>query len=135
MFEESIGIDYTTRYFQMSTRLRETGFLKFKDIDIDLKEMQLKSENVEFLQMNPENPDENKVNECDWIVIDGYALRKGTMKEILPKVMKLAENNTMVVILNVSGMNQISEEEAKQMITKSTGGIVEMFSERKLKAS
>ena len=39
VFEESVGIDYTTRYFQMSTRLRETGFLKFKDIDINLKEM------------------------------------------------------------------------------------------------
>ena len=39
--EESIGIDYTTRYFQMSTRLKEKGFLKFKDIDIDLKELGL----------------------------------------------------------------------------------------------
>lgn len=43
VFEESIGIDYTTRYFQMSTRLRETGFLKFKDIDIDLKTLGLNS--------------------------------------------------------------------------------------------
>ena len=57
VFEESVGIDYTTRYFQMSTRLRETGFLKFKDIDINLKEMGIQSENVQLLQMNPENPD------------------------------------------------------------------------------
>ena len=57
VFEESVGIDYTTRYFQMSTRLRETGYLKFKDIDIDLKEMGIQSENVQLLQMNPENPD------------------------------------------------------------------------------
>lgn len=35
-FKESWGIDYTTRYFQMSTRLREKKFLKFKDIDISL---------------------------------------------------------------------------------------------------
>ena len=56
-FHKSVGIDYTTRYFQMSTRLKEAGFLKFKDIDIDLKSMKLNSENVEFLQMNPENPD------------------------------------------------------------------------------
>lgn len=40
-FDESVGIDYTTRYFQMSTRLRETGFLKFKDIDIDLKKIEV----------------------------------------------------------------------------------------------
>lgn len=35
-FKESIGVDYTTRYFQMSTRLKEKGVLKFKDIDISL---------------------------------------------------------------------------------------------------
>jgi len=33
--------------------------------------------------MNPENPDEHKINECDWIVIDGYALRKGKIREVL----------------------------------------------------
>lgn len=43
VFEESIGIDYTTRYFQMSTRLKEAGFLKFKDIDIDLKKMEIQN--------------------------------------------------------------------------------------------
>ena len=41
----------------MSTRLRESGYLKFKDIDIDLKEMGINCENVQLLQMNPENPD------------------------------------------------------------------------------
>jgi hypothetical protein len=56
-FGESIGIDYTTRYFQMSTRLQETGFLKFKDIDIDLKKIDIHSSNVSLLQMNPLNPD------------------------------------------------------------------------------
>lgn len=42
-FNESIGIDYTTRYFQMSTRLQSTGFLKFKDIDIDLKKIDVRT--------------------------------------------------------------------------------------------
>lgn len=42
-FNESIGIDYTTRYFQMSTRLQNTGFLKFKDIDIDLKKIDVRT--------------------------------------------------------------------------------------------
>ena len=36
IFKESIGIDYTSRYFQMSTRLKETGKIKISDIDIDL---------------------------------------------------------------------------------------------------
>ena len=57
IFGESIGIDYTTRYFQMSTRLQETGFLKFKDIDIDLKKLDIHNQNISLLQMNPSNPD------------------------------------------------------------------------------
>ena len=40
-FKESIGVDYTARYFQMSSRLNDKGYLKFKDIDIDLKRMKL----------------------------------------------------------------------------------------------
>jgi hypothetical protein len=52
-FESSVGIDYTTRYFQMSTRLKEKGFLKFKDIDIDLKNLSIEDQNVSLLQMNP----------------------------------------------------------------------------------
>ena len=52
-FGESIGIDYTTRYFQMSTRLREKGFLKFNDIDIELSHLNLNVENVCLYQMNP----------------------------------------------------------------------------------
>jgi len=52
-FAESIGIDYTTRYFQMSTRLREKGFLKFKDIDIDLRTMKIQEDRVSLFQMNP----------------------------------------------------------------------------------
>jgi hypothetical protein len=41
----------------MSTRLKEKGFFKFKDIDIDLSKMNNCSENVSLFQMNPENPD------------------------------------------------------------------------------
>jgi hypothetical protein len=37
----------------MSTRLKEKGFLKFKDIDIDLKNLSIEDQNVSLLQMNP----------------------------------------------------------------------------------
>lgn len=52
-FRESIGVDYTTRYFQMSTRLREKKFLKVKDIDIKLEDLQIDADKVELFQMNP----------------------------------------------------------------------------------
>jgi|NOAtaT_6_FD_contig_31_6256806_length_747_multi_4_in_0_out_0_1 16S rRNA A1518/A1519 N6-dimethyltransferase RsmA/KsgA/DIM1 with predicted DNA glycosylase/AP lyase activity len=39
IFKNSIGIDYTTRYFQMSIRLKNDKNLKIKDIDIDLEKI------------------------------------------------------------------------------------------------
>ena len=79
--------------------------MKFKDIDIDLMAMNLNHENVSLLQMNPENPDEHKINNCDLIVIDGYSIKKGAMKDIIRKTLKLSENTTFLVILNASGRN------------------------------
>ena len=52
-------------------------------------------------------------------------MRKGTIKDVLTKCMKMAEKNTMVVIVNVSGFNEISMEEAKEVIKEVTGGVVE----------
>ena len=89
LFKESVGIDYTTRYFQMSTRLKMFGFLKLKDVEIDLKSMKIEKDNVSFMQMNPENPDKNKINECDLIMIDGYSIRKGTLKEVIKSMIQL----------------------------------------------
>ena len=79
----------------MSTRLKETGFLKLKDVDVDLKTLGVDSEKVSLLQMNPENPDEKKVNFCDLVVIDGYSLRKDTLKEVLCNTVKLANKTQL----------------------------------------
>lgn len=59
--------------------------------------------------MNPENPDEHKINKCDWIVIDGYSIKRGTMAEVLSQAMKLASSAALVMIINVSGLNSISK--------------------------
>ena len=85
--------------------------------------------------MNPENPDENKVCECDYIIIDGYALRKGAMKGVLAQSLKMAQSNTIVAMVNVSGVNELSKEEAKQQMEMATGGVVEVGDERRLAAS
>ena len=136
LFEESIGIDYTTRYFQMSTRLKETGFLRFKDIDIDLSNLDLKAENnVSLLQMNPENPDEHKIRDFDLVVVDGYSIKRGALREVLTKVVCLARDSARVAVLSVSGVNEISKEEASELMAELTGGHVEAGSETILKAS
>jgi len=124
MFGESIGIDYTTRYFQMSTRLQETGFLKFKDIDIDLKKIEIHNSNVSLLQMNPLNPDEKKINNCDWIIIDGLAIRKHCLKEVLSKIMKLASRTANIVIVNVEGVNAVEQREAVNILQQACDGVV-----------
>jgi hypothetical protein len=53
--------------------------LKFKDIDIDLKKLDIQNSNISLLQMNPSNPDEKKINECDLIIIDGFSLKKDSL--------------------------------------------------------
>jgi hypothetical protein len=109
IYKESVGIDYNTRYFQMSSRLKETGCLKFKDIDIDLKNLDIKYQNVALMAMNPENPDENKVNLCDLVIVDGYAIKKGTIKDVISHVIKLTTPDATVVLLNVQGLNDIPQ--------------------------
>ena len=92
----------------MSTRLQQTGFLKFKDIDIDLKKLDIQNTNISLLQMNPSNPDENKINECDFIIIDGFSLKKDSLDQVLSKITKLANRNCTFVVLNVDGKNKVS---------------------------
>ena len=135
MFDESIGIDYTTRYFQMSTRLKQTGFLKVKDIDVDLKQLGVDSQKVSLLQMNPENPDENKVSVCDLVVLDGYSLKKDTMKDVLCKSVKLASKNAFIVLINISNLNWLEKDETQELIKKECSRKVEICEELKLEAS
>ena len=41
--------------------------------------MDMLTEKVSFVQMNPANPDEKKLNNFDWIIVDGYALKNDTI--------------------------------------------------------
>jgi hypothetical protein len=92
----------------MSTRLKEKGFLKFKDIDIELSKMNICSDNVSLFQMNPENPDYKKIKGYNWIIIDGFVIRKGKIAEVLAKIAKMANKTANFAIINVSGINEIT---------------------------
>jgi len=59
--------------------------------------------------MNPENPDEKKISNCDWIIIDGFSLKKDRMSQTISSIMKLASRNATIGILNVSGLNEVSK--------------------------
>ncbi len=135
VFKESIGVDYTARYFQMSSRLKEKGLLKFKDIDISLDQLGIDAAKVELLQMNPENPDEKKINDCDWIVIDGFAVKKNTLPSILKKIHRIGKRTVNIAILNVSDFNSLSKQEAREILAKSVNGEVVVGEECILKSS
>lgn len=105
MFQESIGIDYTARYFQMSTRLKEKGFIKHKDIDIDLSKLGVNADNVLLFQMNPENTDPKKINNCDFIFIDGNTIRKNTIELVLAQAFKLSVELPTIFLLTASKHN------------------------------
>ncbi len=55
------------------------------------------------------NPDERKVNKCDWLIIDGFSLKKDTMGEVLSKITKLANRNATFVVINVDGKNNLEK--------------------------
>ena len=92
--------------------------MKLKDIDVDLKAMGIESEKVSLLQMNPENPDEKKVNLCDLVLIDGCSLKKGTMKDVLIKSIKMASKQALIALVNVSDMNWLEKEDVKALLNK-----------------
>jgi hypothetical protein len=119
----------------MSTRLREKGFLKFKDIDINLASMSIEAEKAALFQMNPENPDSKKISECDWIVIDGLSIKKNALPNALPKIIQLAKRTAHIAVLNVSGFNELAKEEAKNILGKVADGEVVCGEEVILKAS
>ena len=47
----------------------------------------------------------------------------------------MTEEKTMIVLINVSGFNEMSREEAKNLMRMQTGGIIEDGPEKRLKAS
>jgi hypothetical protein len=72
--------------------------------------------------MNPENPDKKKINNCDWILIDGFSLKNNSISTVLAKIVKLAKRNATIGILNVSSINELSKEEARSIISKAIDG-------------
>ena len=134
-FKDSIGIDYTSRYFQMSTRLKETNQLRLKDINIDLDRMDIKTDNVHLFQMNPENPDAKKINDCDWVFVDGLGLRTGRISETLARITDLLDRHAHVVVLSVSGVNEMTAVESQRVLRHNTHGDVVIRGEVELDAS
>jgi len=44
---------------------------------------------VRLYQMNPLNVDKNKINNIDWLIIDGFNLKKGTLINAIKKCFTL----------------------------------------------
>ncbi len=85
--------------------------------------------------MNPENPDPKKINDCDWIIIDGLSIKKNALPDVLRKIMRLAKRTAHIAILNVSGFNELGRDEARDIMAKGVEGEVVVGDEVILKAS
>ena len=111
-FKESYGIDYTARYFQMATRLCESGEIRYKDVHVSLDKLNFKKDNVTLYQFNPENPDPKKLNKFDFIFVDGNSLRCCTLMKVLKKLeMLVQDEKCKVVVISVDGKNELDKKE------------------------
>lgn len=52
-----------------------------------------------MFQMNPENPDFNKINSCDYIIVDGNNIRKGKIMEVIGKSLKLMQTKGFFLLV------------------------------------
>lgn len=74
-FKKSYGTDFSARFFQMASRILEKGILEYKDFSITTEKINPIKENIMLYQVNPENPDPNKINGFKVVVIDGLVLK------------------------------------------------------------
>lgn len=94
--------------------------------------MKIQGDNVHFFKVNPQNPEESKINGCDFIFIDGFSIRKDTLKHVLTNIISSAYSNSTVVVLNVKGVNQVENEEAVKIMSDAWKGKVQIEDDRKI---
>ena len=74
---------------------------------------------VRFKQMNPENPDYRKINNCDFIVVDGSNLKPNTIRDVLKTTNSLISSECNILIINKPGRNALSHEEVGRILPRS----------------
>lgn len=97
--------------------------------------MDMQTEKVSFVQMNPANPDEKKLNNFDWIIVDGYALKNDTIDQVLGKIGKLASRDARIAVINVQNKNYVPKEKMKYLLMKGCDEKVQVGEEQRLAAS
>ena len=100
----------------MLTTLKDTKCLKLKDFCIDLKLLNIEGDNVHFFKTNPENPEQSKIKDCSFIVIDGLSIRKRTIRQVIANILSSVSEKTILAILNVKDFNEIENDEAVKTI-------------------
>jgi hypothetical protein len=51
-------------------------------------------------------------------------IRKGKIESVLKKIVKMAKKNAQIVVVNASGVNELTREEGKVIIEKEVEGCV-----------
>ncbi len=61
---------------------------------------------VQLIQMNPENTDKKKINDVNFMVIDGLSIRKNTLGKVIASVAKLMCQEDEVEFLVIAGSEE-----------------------------
>lgn len=114
-FAKSYGTDYSTRYFQIVSKLFETGEIQYKGNKLSTEKINPKNQNVVLYQANPENPDANKLNGFKFVLIDGLSIKPNTIKNVIRKFLPLMLDNSYLMLVNREGVNEMTSNEVKEM--------------------
>lgn len=103
----------------MASRILDKGILEYKDISITTEKIHPIKENIMLYQVNPENPDPNKINGFKVVVIDGLVLKENKIKRVLSKFLPLMVKNSYLLLINSESKNMITPPEMKNIIEDS----------------
>ena len=70
-------------------------------------------------QVNPENPDPNKINDFNVVVIDGLVLKEKKIEKVLYKFLPLMAKNSYLLLVNSEKKNIIMPPHLKTIIPDS----------------
>ena len=57
---------------------------------------------IHLYQMNPQNSDANKINNIDFLVLDGTSIRPNTINQVLKDCTKLMRKQVKVYLMIIS---------------------------------
>lgn len=108
IFDVSEGVDFTSRFFQIASRIMEKGFLTYKGKEISIENDHYDIPKSRLIRMNPVNIHTGKLSKYQLVIFDGFSLRENSMKQAIPNFLPFLEGEAYIVIMCASKRNCVS---------------------------